>query len=340
MLEGITWILIVVVGLALVFDFVNGFHDSANAIATTVATQALQPGQAVLLAGALNFAGAFLFEGVANTMSRGIATPAGVDRQGVILAALIGATIWNLLTWWWGLPSSSSHALVGSLVGAVLAYRGVDDVLWLNIVHKVIVPGLASPLLGAIVGFGAMVVLSWMCSKSDPFKINKRFRKLQVLSACMMATSHGTNDAQKVMGIITLSLVAAGIQEEAEGEGYAIPTWVKLACASAIALGTSSGGWRIIKTMGNKVAKLQPIHGFAAETSASAILITTAWLGMPVSTTHVISGAIMGVGASKRLSAVRWTVAGSILVAWVLTIPASAVMGALAFAIIRSTGVA
>lgn len=323
------WVLLAVVLLALAFDYVNGFHDAANAIATVVSTRALTPRQAVLLAAALNFAGAFMFEGVAKTIAKGLVDPEAVNHQALILCALFGAIVWNLLTWWWGLPSSSSHALVGGLVGVALARAGMDGVQWEGVLSHVVIPGLVSPLVGLVLGMAVMVALFWLLRKARP-SINVHFKRLQIVSASLMAFAHGTNDAQKVMGIITLALVTAGVQE-----GYEVQPWVKFACATMIALGTSAGGWRIIKTIGVKVVKLQPVHGFAAETTASAVLMSTAAMGMPISTTHVITAAIMGVGATKRLSAVRWGVAGSILWAWAFTIPAAAVMSGLCYYVVR-----
>lgn len=322
-------VLVAVIVLALAFDYVNGFHDSANAIATVVSTRALTPRQAVLLAGGLNFLGAYLFEGVARTVSQGLVDTSLVNNQLIILTALVGAVTWNLLTWWWGLPSSSSHALVGGLVGATICYRGVSAVHWREVFDKVIVPGLVSPMLGLVAGLLTMVALLWMFRHAAP-SINDGFRRLQVLSASLMALAHGANDAQKVMGIITLALVTGGYQAD-----FSIPGWVKMACATSMALGTAAGGWRVIRTMGSRMVRLQPIHGFAAETSASVILLSTAALGSPVSTTHVISASIMGAGASRRLRAVRWNVAGDIAVAWAVTVPASALAATLAFLILH-----
>lgn len=323
-MEPFIGLLGVVILIALAFDYVNGFHDAANAIATVVSTRALSPRRALVVAATMNFIGAFLFEGVAKTIGEGLVDAESITHQEVILAALLGAIGWNLLTWFWGLPSSSSHALVGGLVGAVMFWKGRQFVLWGGVVKKVILPGLASPLLGLILGFWIMVALMWAFRHANPFRIQKRFKKLQIVSASLMALSHGTNDAQKVMGVITLALITSG---RIPANNFHVPWWVKLACATMIALGTSAGGWRIIKTMGGKVVKLQPINGFAAELTSGTLLMSTAMLGFPVSTTHVITGAIMGVGASKRVSAVRWGVAGNILVAWVLTIPAAALMG-------------
>lgn len=323
-------LLILVIAIALIFDYVNGMHDAANAIATSISTRALNPKTAVLMAGALNFVGAFISEGVAKTMGSGLVSPDMVKDQRIILAALLGALCWNMITWYLGLPSSSSHAMVGGLVGAGLYNAGRHGVLWEGVLHKVVLPGLASPIIGFAVGFFVMVAFMWIFRRSMPSKINRRFRKMQWFSCGYLALTHGMNDAQKAMGIITLALVTAGVQDS-----FDVPTWVKISCATMIALGTSAGGWRIIKTLGSKMVKLDPAQGFAAEITSAGVLSSTALLGMPVSTTHVISSSIMGVGASKRLSAVRWGVAKNICIAWVLTLPASAVMGALSLMVIH-----
>ncbi|MFN8609018.1 MAG: inorganic phosphate transporter [Vulcanimicrobiota bacterium] len=339
--EWVSPLLVVVVIIALAFDYVNGFHDAANAIATVVSTRALSPRQALMMAGILNFAGAFASEAVAGTMAKGL-IPAEMTtgHLEVVLAALVGALIWNLLTWWWGLPSSSSHALVGGLIGAVGYFAGSLEtgVNWHGVLGKVVLPGLVAPILGIILGYLVMAVLLWILFwlKTPPNKVNRRFRTLQRVSACLMAYSHGMADAQKVMGIIALALFAANpanANADREHLKLVIPLWVKASCALMIALGTSAGGWKIIKTMGTKIFKMQPVHGFAADMTSSFLLHTTAHFGMPLSTTHVITGSIMGVGSSKRVSAVRWGVAKRILGAWVFTIPASAVMGAITCAI-------
>jgi PiT family inorganic phosphate transporter len=322
--EGITLILIVVVILAVTFDYINGFHDTANSIATSVSTQALRPHQAILMSAAANFLGALAGTAVATFVATGIVdTPPGHDGQVVVAAALVGAIAWNLVTWRVGIPSSSSHAIIGGMIGGTLA------AVWLGgqpgglnidgIVSKVLFPLVASPILGIGIGFALMVLLFNVFRRARPRLLNDSFRRLQVGSAGFMAFSHGSNDAQKTMGIITLALVAAGLQT-----GETIPLWVILVSASAISLGTAGGGWRIMKTMGQKVVKLDPIHGFAAETTAATIILTASHFGMPVSTTHVISSAIMGVGSSDRFSRVRWGVAGNIVIAWILTIPLSA----------------
>jgi inorganic phosphate transporter, PiT family len=328
--DGVSLLLIVVLVLAVAFDYINGFHDTANAIATSVSTRALRPTHAILMSATANFIGALTGTAVAKTIASGIATtPSGAEGQIVIAAALLGAIFWNLLTWRLGIPSSSSHALIGGLIGAVIAASGVSALNTQGIIEKVLFPLVASPILGILVGFALMVVLLNVFQRAHPKRINDRFRRLQVVSAAYMALSHGSNDAQKTMGIITLALVSAGVLDTAE-----VPLPVILVSATAISLGTAAGGWRIIKTMGQRVVKLDPVHGFAAETTAATIIIGASHFGMPVSTTHVISSAIMGVGASDRFSAVRWGVAGSIVVAWVLTIPASGLVAWLAWEVL------
>src|SRR5215203_3690073 len=320
-------LLLLVIVLAVGFDYINGFHDTANAIATSVSTRALRPSHAILMSATANFVGALTGTAVAKTIASGIATtPTGDDGQIVVAAALVGAITWNLLTWRLGIPSSSSHALIGGLIGAVIASSGPSALNGPGIVDKVLVPLVASPILGIAIGFAFMVVLLNAFRKAHPRRLNARFRRLQVVSAAYMAFSHGSNDAQKTMGIITLALVSAGVLAEPE-----VPLVVILISATAISLGTAAGGWRIIKTMGQRVVKLDPVHGFAAETTAATIIFGASHFGMPVSTTHVISSAIMGVGASERLSAVRWGVAGNIVAAWVLTIPASGAAAAVAW---------
>ena len=328
--EGLNLLLILVIVLAVGFDYINGFHDTANAIATSVSTRALRPSHAILMSAAANFVGALSGTAVAKFIASGIATtPAGDDGQIVVAAALVGAITWNLITWRLGIPSSSSHALIGGLIGSAIASSGLSSLNGPGIYDKVIFPLVASPILGVLVGFGLMVVLLNVFKNAHPKRINDRFRRLQLLSAAYMAFSHGSNDGQKTMGIITLALVAGGVISEP-----VVPLWVILLAATAISLGTAGGGWRIIKTMGQRVVKLDPVHGFAAETTAATIIIGASHFGMPVSTTHVISSAIIGVGASDRFSAVRWGVAGNILVAWVLTIPASGAVAWLSWEIL------
>jgi len=323
-------ILLVVLALAVLFDYINGFHDTANAIATSVSTRALKPEHAILMSATANFVGALTGTAVAKTIASGLATtPDGAAGQTIVAAALVGAILWNLLTWRLGIPSSSSHALIGGLLGAVIASVGVEAIKLEGVRDKVLLPLVLSPVLGIAIGFALMVVLLNVFRGAHPKRINERFRRLQVLSAAFMAFSHGSNDAQKTMGIMTLALFTAGVIPNQD-----IPLWVILLAASAISLGTAAGGWRIIRTMGQRVVKLDPVHGFAAETTAASIIFAASHFGMPVSTTHVISSAIMGVGASDRLSAVRWGVAGNIVIAWILTIPASALAAALAFVIL------
>ena len=331
-------ILILVVVLALVFDYINGFHDTANAVATVVSTNVLPGRTAVLLAAACNFIGAFLGVGVATTIGKDIADPASIT-QIVVAAALLGAIFWNLLTWYYGIPSSSSHALIGGLVGAVWCHRfllgdpageAITTLLNSDGVMLTLKALVLSPLFGLVVGFLLMVLLLWVVRRWRPSTVNRNFRVLQLVSASFMAFSHGSNDAQKSMGIITMALVAYSASQ-GEARSFHIPWWVIIACATAMALGTASGGWRIMKTMGHRIIKLRPINGFAAETSASIIILSATALTAPVSTTHVISSTIMGVGASKRVSAVRWGVAKNMVVAWVLTIPISAVVAALTY---------
>ncbi len=294
--DNLTPLLLVVLGLAVLFDYINGFHDTANSIATSVSTRALKPEHAILMSATANFVGALTGTAVANTIASGLATtPDGAAGQTIVAAALVGAIAWNLLTWRLGIPSSSSHALIGGLLGAVIVSVGTEAIKVDGVRDKVLVPLVLSPVLGIMIGFLFMVVLLNVFRHANPRRLNERFRRLQVLSAAYMAFSHGSNDAQKTMGIMTLALLAAGVIPTAD-----IPLWVILLAATAISLGTAAGGWRIIRTMGQRVVKLDPVHGFAAETTAATIIFTASHFGMPVSTTHVISSAIMGVGASDR----------------------------------------
>jgi len=328
---GLTVLLLIVFALAVAFDYVNGFHDTANAIATSVSTRALRADHAILMSATANFLGALTGTAVAKTISSGIATtPDGPPGQIIVAAALVGAITWNLITWRLGVPSSSSHALIGGLIGSVVAASGAGALKMDGILNKVVVPLVASPIIGITLGFLLMVVLLNVFRRMHPRKLNDRFRRLQVVSAAFMAFSHGSNDAQKTMGVMTLALISAGILPH----DAKIPLWVILLAATAISLGTAGGGWRIIKTMGQRVVKLDPVHGFAAETTAATVILTASSLGMPVSTTHVISSAIMGVGSSDRLSAVRWGVAGNIITAWILTIPASGAVAWLAWEVL------
>jgi PiT family inorganic phosphate transporter len=313
-----------VVAVALFFDFTNGFHDTANSIATSVSTRAMSPRAAVVSAAILNFLGAFVSFAVAATIAKGIVEQEVVTPD-VILAGLVGAITWNLVTWYLGLPSSSSHALIGGILGSAVAAAGFDVVQWEGLKDKVLIPSLLAPFLGIVLAAALMITIIWIIRRANPGKVNRGFRRLQLVSGAFVAFTHGTNDAQKTMGIIMLALISTGhLSADAERP----PTWVIVSAALAMALGTYAGGWRIIKTLGTRIAKLDPPQGFAAQTACASILWTTAHFGFPVSTTHTISGSVMGAGASRRLSAVRWGVAGNILVAWVMTIPCAALVGA------------
>ncbi|SFM31369.1 inorganic phosphate transporter [Pelosinus propionicus] len=318
-------LIIFVVLLALAFDYINGFHDTANAIATSVSTRALTPRVAVWMAAALNFLGAMYSTGVAKTIGGDLVKSAQMVNQHIIIAAIIGAIFWNLLTWWKGIPSSSSHALVGGVVGAVLVSTGYDA-LKIEGILKIVAALICSPVIAMVTGFVVMTVLLWIFGRKAPSRINPKFKKAQILTAAMMAFSHGSNDAQKAMGIITLTLVSTGYLTSLD-----VPIWVKLSAATAMGLGTAAGGWRIIRTMGSKIFKLEPISGFASDLNSSLIIFGATLLHLPVSTTHVVSGSIMGVGTSKRISAVHWGVAQQMLMAWVLTIPCTALVSAFAY---------
>lgn len=323
-----TIIFIIVILLALAFEYINGFHDSANAIATVVSTKVLTPRQAILYAAVLNLAGALMGTHVAKTIGGGI-VESGSVTQVVIACALLGAIIWNLITWYFGIPSSSSHALIGGLMGAAMAHSSYKVIKAGGLIEKVLIPMVSSPILGLIVGFLLMLALLWMFLKANPDLVNKYFRKLQLISSGFMALSHGSNDAQKTMGILTLLLISRGYITEME-----VPKWVVIICALTMAMGTAAGGWKIIRTMGSKVIKLKPIHGFAAETSASAIILAASHFGIPISTTHIISTSIMGVGSTQRLSAVKWGIVGNIVMAWVFTIPATMFLSALSYMVV------
>ncbi len=332
---SVLYLLIAVVALTLVFDYINGFHDAANAIATVVSTRVMTPRAAILYGAVLNFVGALAGTEVAATIGKGL-IDADVVNLHTVLVTVIAAIIWNLMTWWKGLPTSSSHALIGALLGATFFSHGMNaDGIHLDaVLNKVIIPMFGSPLIGIMLGFTVMTGLTWLIFKMSPVLVNKVFGKLQIVSAGFMAFNHGRNDAQKSMGIIALALVLA---DPNQGE-FVVPFWVILSCAIAMGLGTMSGGWRIIHTMGSKMIRLQPVQGFAAETTASVILAATAHFGIPVSTTHVISSAIMGVGATKRLSAVRWGVVGHIVWAWVLTIPLTFAFSGALIVLLRAIG--
>ncbi|MFD0589957.1 anion permease [Paenibacillus sp. GCM10027627] len=324
------YVLWIVVFFALSFDFINGFHDTANAIATSVSTRALKPRVAVLLAAVMNFVGAITFTGVAKTIGGGVANPADLEfGVEIVIAALLSAIAWNLITWWFGIPSSSSHALIGALAGGVIAGAGLDAINasgFTNIMKAL----LLSPIIAFTIGFLLMWLLKKIFAKSSPHSINKGFRAGQVVTAMFQSFSHGTNDAQKAMGIIVFALVAAGVQDNMD-----VPLWVKISAAVAMALGTSMGGWKIIKTMGTKIFKIEPINGFAADIGSAVVILTATMIHLPVSTTHVITSSILGVGSAKRFSAVRWGVAGRILIAWFITIPITALLAMLFFWIIK-----
>ena len=324
-------IVIAVVVIALVFDYTNGFHDAANAIATSVSTRALTPRVALAMAAVMNFVGAFLGQRVAQTVSEVISPPAeAIAGLTVVMAGLIGAITWNMITWYYGLPSSSSHALIGGLVGAAMGYGVLHDapfasVKWDVILEKIIIPMIASPLFGFAVAFGLMLAIMWIFRNRNPHRVNRNFRFLQTISAAAMALGHGLQDAQKTMGVIFLALLAGGFV----AQGDPLPFWVIFSAAAAISLGTYAGGWRIMRTLGRRIIHLDPARGFAAESVAAGVLYTTAFaFSAPISTTHTITSAVMGVGATKRFSAVRWGVARSIVMAWVLTFPAAAFVAA------------
>jgi PiT family inorganic phosphate transporter len=316
--------LVAVVVVALFFDFTNGFHDTANSIATSVSTRALSPRLAVLTAAVLNFAGAFVSIKVAATVAKGIVDPEAITLK-IVLGGLVGAITWNLITWYLGLPSSSSHALIGGMIGSASAAEGFDVVKWRGLYEKVLIPSLAAPFLGVLAAAAIMVALLWIIRRRSPGVVNRVFRRLQLVSGGFVAFTHGTNDAQKTMGIITLALVASG---HVDADNFHVPLWVIVCAALAMGAGTYAGGWRIIKTLGQRVAKLDPPQGFAAQTACASILWATAHYGFPVSTTHVISGSVLGAGATRRFSAVRWGVAGNIVLAWLMTLPCAAVVGA------------
>jgi PiT family inorganic phosphate transporter len=327
-------ILVIVVATALAFDFTNGFHDTANAIATSVSTRAMSPRFAVALASVLNFVGAFLSLAVAATVAQGIVESDAVTTT-VVFAGLIGAIAWNLATWYFGLPSSSSHALIGGVVGAAFAASGPDAVIGSGLVEKVLVPGLLAPVLAFVVAGIAIVIAYRIVGRLRPGPVNRGYRLGQLATGSMFSLAHGTNDAQKTMGIITLALIAHG---DIPANDFEVPTWVVVSSATAIALGTYSGGWRIIRTMGSRIIKMDPAQGFSAQGSGAAVILAASHAGFPLSTTHVISGGIMGAGAAKRVSAVRWGVAGNIVIAWVLTLPASALVGGLTYLVVSLFG--
>ncbi|NMM65621.1 inorganic phosphate transporter [Clostridium sp. P21] len=332
MLSSTLILICVIVVTALIFDFINGFHDSANAIACSVSTRVLTLKQAVIMSATLNFVGAFVSEGVAKTIGSGIVDPNHIS-QIVIVAALIGAIIWNIITWYFGIPSSSSHALIGGLIGAAVVFQWSFGIVnWSNLIWRVVIWIFLSPIIGFVIGFAVMTAMNTILKimEARPSSVSKVFSKAQICSGMLIAFNHGCNDSQKSMGIITMALISGNFITQFE-----IPNWVKICCALAMALGTSLGGKKIIKTMGTGMTKLAPINGFSAEMSASAVMFTATMLNAPVSTTHIITGSIMGVGASKRFSAVKWVIAKDIVTAWVITIPASAAISALTMFLIK-----
>ncbi len=320
-------ILVIVVGTALAFDVTNGFHDTANVVATAISTRAIAPRTAVAVASLLNFVGAFISLKVATTVGKGFIDTHAITTT-VVFAGLIGAIAWNLITWYYGLPSSSSHALIGGLVGSVIAAQGFASVRGDGVVAKLIVPAIVAPLVAFLVAGLSIVLVYRIVGRLRPGPVSRGFRLGQLASSGLLSLSHGTNDAQKTMGVITLALVAHG---DIQAKGFHVPAWVVIAAASAIALGTFSGGWRIVRTMGTRIIKMDPAQGFAAQGAGAAVILAASSVGYPLSTTHVISGGIAGAGAAKRFSAVRWGVAGNIVVAWMLTLPAAGIIGALVY---------
>jgi PiT family inorganic phosphate transporter len=330
MVEPALIVLAAIIALGLAFDFVNGFHDTANAIATSVATRVLSPGQAVSMAAVLNVVGAVSGTAVASTVGRGIVPPA-VATQQLVAAALIAAITWNLLTWWLAIPSSSSHALIFSIVGAGIAAAGVESIQ-IGGITKTLQGLVFSPLLGYLVALLLLMALLWIFARSRPLRVTRIFGRLQIVSAAYMAFSHGSNDAKKTMGVLTMALAS---YYGWTGDEWQVPLWVILAAAAAMGLGTAMGGWRIVRTMGLRVVELRPIDGFAAETAAATVIEVASRLGIPVSTTHVISSAILGVGSTRSLSAVRWGIAGRIVSAWVITIPACIVLAWIVYSVLH-----
>jgi PiT family inorganic phosphate transporter len=327
-------VLVIVVAAALAFDFTNGFHDTANVVATGISTRAVPPRTAVAAAAVLNFVGAFISLEVAATVATGI-VEADLVTPTIVFAGLIGAISWNLITWWYGLPSSSSHALIGGVVGAALAAEGTKAVIGEGLVGDVFVPALVAPVLAFTVAGLGILCAYWIIGRLRPGVVNRSFRLGQIVSGGLLALSHGTNDAQKTMGVITLALIANG---NLTADNSDVPIWVVISAATAIALGTYAGGWRIIRTLGTRIIKMDPAQGFAAQGAGATVILASSHFGYPLSTTHTISGAVMGAGAAKRLSAVRWGVAGNIVTAWILTIPAAGTVGALVYGVTRIFG--
>jgi len=325
-----TFALVITIGVAFFFTYTNGFHDSANAIATSISTRALTPRAALLMAALMNMAGAFLGSGVAQTVSKGlIVTPTGSQGMTILFSALIGAITWNLITWYFGLPSSSSHALFGGLVGAALA--GSSTVHWSGVLDKVVIPMVLSPVVGLVLGYLAMVAIMWMFRRANPRKTKRGFRAAQTVSAAGMALGHGLQDAQKTMGVVVMALTIGGVHS-----GNGIPAWVKIVSAVMMSFGTYAGGWRVMRTLGRRIIDLEPPQGFAAETTSATVLYLTSYIfKAPISTTHLITASIMGVGATKRPKAVRWGVAKNIVLGWVITMPAAGLVAALIYLIVH-----
>jgi PiT family inorganic phosphate transporter len=327
-------VLVIVVATALAFDFTNGFHDTANVVATSISTRALPPRTAVAMAAILNFIGAFVSLAVAATVAKGI-VEADLITPTIVFGGLVGAIAWNLATWYFGLPSSSSHALIGGVVGSALVAKGTEAVNGHGLVEKVIVPALVAPVLAFLVAGIAITLIYRIIGRLRPGAVGRGFRLGQIVSSGMLALSHGTNDAQKTMGVITLALIAHG---DIAADNFHVPTWVVVSAATAIALGTYVGGWRIIRTLGTRIIKMDTAQGFSAQTAGATVILASSHFGYPLSTTHTISGAIMGAGAAKRVSAVRWGVAGNIVVAWILTLPAAGVIGGASYGLTRIFG--
>jgi PiT family inorganic phosphate transporter len=327
-------VLVIVIATALAFDFTNGFHDTANVVATSISTRAMSPRLAVLVASLLNFAGAFISREVAATVATGIVDAAQVTSL-IVFAGLIGAIAWNLITWYFGLPSSSSHALIGGVVGAMVAAVGFSAVDGESLVGKVFIPAIVAPIVAFATAGLAILIAYRIVGRLRPGPVNRGYRLGQVISGSLLALAHGANDAQKTMGIITLALIAHGT---VDADNFAVPTWVVVSSALAIALGTYSGGWRIIRTMGSRIIKMDPAQGFSAQGAGAAVILASSHYGYPLSTTHVISGGVMGAGAARRLSAVRWGVAGNMVVAWILTVPMAGLIGAVAYGLVHLFG--
>ena len=331
---GADVILVIVVVTALAFDFTNGFHDTANVVATSISTRALPPRTAVAMAAVLNFVGAFISLKVAATVASDVVDASAITLT-VIFAGLVGAISWNLITWYFGLPSSSSHALIGGVVGSAFAAAGADAVLGEGILSKILIPALVAPIVAFAVGASAIILTYRIVARQRPGLVNRGFRLGQIVSGSMLALAHGTNDAQKTMGVITLALIAHGTLD---ADNFEVPFWVVVSAATAIALGTYSGGWRIIRTMGTRIIKMDTAQGLSAQGAGAAVILAASNFGFPLSTTHVISGGVIGAGAGKRVSAVRWGVAGNIFAAWMMTLPAAAAFGAAAYGVTRLFG--